>query len=411
MISISDFNKKIKSNSKLYWSFREWYVVIYSTIARLFDKKCANKKKRILFYHIKSLGYAGTEKFIQILAKYLDKKKYDIYFLYPNINDENPLYLKRLEYLKEGGVITLPFDYKKFSNTPPYFVSGMNPDIKKLIHILNINLLIIPDAGNANYPFSIINNIPIILLNIFGQPNIQKNIKYHVCISKEVADKLLPIVPKNKIFVFPVPSEGPTQNSVAMGQKIREKFNIKNTDFVFGRIGRPDNGIFDPIGIEAFKKIVIDYPDAHYIIMAPPPILVEKVKNENIKNVHFIEPSSDDNDIWAFHQSIDAMAHFRNDGESFGLNIVESMFCGKPIISHKSHIWNAHLEYLDSSFSRIAEKDDIDTYASYMKEFIILKKENKLDELGKAAKGKAEKLFYIKNNINKIESILDKIII
>ena len=129
--------------------------------------------------------------------------------------------------------------------------------------------------------------------------------------------------------------------------------------------------------------------------------------NENIKNVHFIKPSSDDKDIWAFHQSIDAVAHFRNDGESFGLNIVESMLCSKPIISHKSHIWNAHLEYLETIFSRISKKSDVDTYASYMKEFILLKKENKIKELGRKAKEKGE-IFIIKNQIKLFENIVEK---
>lgn len=410
MSYIANLNKKIKGNNKLYWLIREWYVVIYSTIARMFDKKVPNTKKRILFYHIRSLGFGGTEKMIQIISRHLDKKKYDVFFLYPNDIEKNPGFLKRLEYIKEGGVIGIPFEYKEFSSVPPHFVSGMNPDIKKLIETLNIDLLIIPDAGNANYPFSIIKTIPVILLNIFGQPNMQENIKSHICISKEVADKISMIVPKNKISVFPIPSEGPTKNSAVLGKEMREKLEIKDTDFVFGRIGRPDDGIFDPIGIKAFQKIQNEYPGAHYIIMSPPPILVDIVGKEKIKNVHFLKPSSKEDEIWAFHQSLDCLAHFRFDGESFGLNIAESMLCGKPIISHKSTIWNAHLEYLDNSFSRVADINNVDQYAGFMKEMIEAKKTGKITVMGEKAKEKAEKLFIIKNNISGIEKIIDNIL-
>jgi glycosyltransferase involved in cell wall biosynthesis len=189
---------------------------------------------------------------------------------------------------------------------------------------------------------------------------------------------------------------------------LRIRFNIKNTDFVFGRIGRPDDGIFDSIGIKAFQKIVKQYPRVHYLIMSPMPKLVKLVNDEHIPNIHFLDPSSNEENIWAFHQSLDAMAHFRYDGESFGLNIVESMLCGKPIITHKSPIWNAHLEYLELAFSRVAEINNIEQYASFMEEFILKKEKGELEKMGKLAKIKAEKLFLIANNIGKFEQWIDE---
>ncbi len=410
-MSLSEFNKKIKSDSKIYWHIREWYVILYSLFSRFTDSAVADKKKRLLFYHINSLGYAGTEKMIQILAKYLDKNKYDVFYLYPNYLDTHPDYQKRLDYLKEGGIIGIPFVYDKVQNNPPYFVEGMNPNINALIDALHIDLLITPAAGTANYPFSTIRGIPIFLLNIFGQPNVQHNIRYHLCISKEVGDKLSPVVPDNKIKIYPVPSEGPLAGSELKGKELRNRLGIKETAMVFGRIGRADNAIFDPIGIRAFQKVgqsissIEQQP--HYIIMSPAPMLVELVEKEQIPNVHFLDPSSNEDDVWAFHQAIDALAHFRNDGESFGLNIVESMLCSKPIITHKSHIWNAHLEYLEPSFSRIAPKDDIDTYAQFMKEFIELHTKGTLKGLGDAAHKKAQ-MFLIENNIKTFEQWIDE---
>lgn len=408
MFSLSTLNKRFKSNNKLYWFLREYYVIAYSRAARVFDRPRPNTKKRILFYHINSLGFAGTEKFLQILAKHLDKKKYDVFYLYPNKVDENTEYVKRLAYIQEGGVIAIPFDSDKVRPNPPYFVPGMNPDITDVISALTIDLLVVADSGNANYPFSIIRNIPVILLNIFGQPNIQKNISYHVCISKQVASQLQPVVPNRKIKVLPVPSEGPLSGSVDLGEKLREKLGIKNTDIVFGRIGRADDAIYDPIGIEAFKRALESRKDIYYVVMAPPPILRKKVVDEDIQNVYFISPSAKDEDVWAYHASIDALAHFRNDGESFGLNIVESMFSGKPIITHKSHIWNAHLEYLDTSFARITEKDDVVAYTKYILEYADMKKTGELARMGQRAKEKAEKFFLIKNNIGIFEDLIDR---
>ena len=410
---VSKINRHIKNNGLFYWIIREWYVILYCKILRIFDKtgnitqiQSKNDKKRLLFYNFNSLGFAGTEKFHQILAKYLDKNKYEVFFMHPEVQKENNI--QRLEYIKKGNVQPISFKYKKISTTPPYYVSGMSPDIIKIIKKLNINLLVTPGSGHANFPFSIINNIPIILLNIFGQPNIQKNITHHICISNEVANKLNPIVPENKIKVLPVPSEGPNENSFQAGLDLRKKLQINETDFIFGRIGRPDDGIFDSIGIKTFQRIVKKYPHAHYLIMSPMPKLVKLVSDEQIPNIHFLEPSSKDEDVWAFHQSLDAMAHFRHDGESFGLNITESMLCAKPIITHKSPIWNAHLEYLEPSFARIAEIGNVEQYASFMEEFINKKQTGKLDQMGNLAKDKAEKLFLIQNNIGKFEKWVDE---
>src|SRR5581483_670210 len=409
-MSLSEFNKKIKSQRKIYWLLREWYVVFYITFSRWLDRPASNSKKRILFYHDDILGFGGTEKFLQILEKYLNKEKYDVYLLYKNFREIKSGYGERLNYVREGGVITVPFDLKEKNPNPPFFIKGMNPEIKKLLKTLKINLLVVAGTGAALYPFSAIKNIPIILLNIFGQPNVQDNIRFHLCISKEVAAKLSPIVPENKIKVLPVPSERPPAESKKMGEDLRRQFNIKETDMVFGRIGRTDNGIFDKIGIGAFKKVVAENPTAHYLIMSPPSKLKEIVQQEGIPNVHFLPSSSSEKDIWAFHQSIDALAHFRHDGESFGLNIVESMLCGKPIITHRSHIWNAQLEYLEPTFSRVADKDDAEQYANFMEEFIQLKKAGRLEALGEAARQKAER-FLIENNISRFEKWLDESVV
>lgn len=401
----------LKKNSKLYWQLRENFVILKSNVNRFFDLPIANKKPRILFYHIDSLGYSGTSKFLQILAKNVDQSKFDVFYLYPNKISENVGFLDRYNYLKESNISLIPFDFKFVSQKVPYFIYGMNPDVKSLIKTLNIDLLVTPAAGAAQYPFSNIKNIPIILLNIFGEPNVQKNIKYHICISKEVAKKITRFIPAKKISVMPIPTENPDkaiQDTAAL--ELRRKLNIADSDLVFGRIGRADNNIHDSIGIEAFKLALKTNPNIHYLIMSPPPILVDQVTREKIPHVYFIEPSSKEEDIWSFHAAIDVLAHFRNDGESFGLNIAESMLVGNPIITHKSHIWNAHLEYLDNSFARVADRNDVDNYAAFMNEFVSLKNTAVFTKMREAARQKAEKLFLIQNNIAQFEALVQSAI-
>jgi glycosyltransferase involved in cell wall biosynthesis len=93
------------------------------------------------------------------------------------------------------------------------------------------------------------------------------------------------------------------------------------------------------------------------------------VKKNAIQNIHFLDPIYEEHQVWVFHKSIDVLAHFRSDGETFGLNIAESMICGNPIITHKSKIWNAHLEYLDNTNSFVADIDNVDQYAHALEFF------------------------------------------
>ena len=81
---------------------REAYVVFRLKLYSFVDSPKSRAEKN--FYHINSLSHAGTEKFLQILAKYLDKNKFDVYYLYPRKNNEGSIELSsRYKYLEISG--------------------------------------------------------------------------------------------------------------------------------------------------------------------------------------------------------------------------------------------------------------------------------------------------------------------
>lgn len=372
--------------------------------------KNQHDKPRILFYHVSGLSFAGTEKFLQVIAKHIDQTKYDVIYMYspkPRASSGNIPLDGRKPYLEGQGIEFIEFDYDAIEQKNPYIVRGMKPSVFDVMAEKDIDLFVTAGSGHAEYPFNAIRNIPIVLINIFGSPSVQKNISMHISISKEVDGKISDVVPAEKRDVTYIQSERPDPSFKELGRELRRKFGIKDTDTVFGRIGRADDGIFDPIGIHAFAEVVKEHPDAHYIIMSPPPIVKEIVKKLNILNVYYCTPSAVEADVWAFHYSLDALAHFRLDGESFGLNIAESMIAGNPIITHRSHIWNAHLEYLDPSFSFIADKDDVHAYASHMKKIIAAKKDGSINRMKEAAEETGSKMFIIDHSIRKIEAMID----
>lgn len=383
-----------------------YYRLLLSRIyggANNYVNRISTNRPRILFYDINGLSYAGTQKFEQILAKHLDKSKYEIYFMYSSKKHN-----ERKAYLENSGIHLIDFDYITIEKKLPFYISGMKPHINDVVKENNIDILIISGSGYPEFPVANFTKIPIIFLNIFGSVNIQKNIITHFCISNLLADILRLSLPSNKIEVMYVPSEGPDDEAIIRGAQLRESLGIKPVEMVFGRIGRPDDNIFDSIGIRAFKKSLEVYPDIHYLIMAPPPMLVKIVNDEKIPNVHFLDPTADERSIWAFHYAIDSMAHFRYDGETCGLNIAESMLCGRPIITHKSPIWNAHLEYIDNSFGRVADINDVDAYADFMMEYITFKKNSVIGDLENAARKKALEIFSVDIAIKKLENAIDK---
>lgn len=371
----------------------------------IIKKHSHSGKVNILIYHISALSFGGTEKNLQMIAKYLNKDKYNIFLMHGTKTEKN-----RLSYLQDTNVKIIDFTFDSIEPNWPYFINNMNPLLESILNEYEIDCIITATPGHTIYPIINIKKIPILLINIFGSFSLQKNIKKHICISEEVKKLAKRVVDKNKLEVQYIPSERPLIR-LAEARGLRERFNIKDSDLVFGRIGREDDSIFDPIALLAFEIAVKTNPDIHYIIMSPANLAKKLVTEHNISNIHWLEPSYLEKDVWAFHQSIDVLAHSRIDGESCGLNIIESMLVGNPILTHKSHIWNAHLEYLDNSFSRYSEKDNYEQYAKNIIEFANLHKMGKLKQMGQKAKTKAEELFLIENIIGKYESMIDESIV
>jgi glycosyltransferase involved in cell wall biosynthesis len=359
-------------------------------------------KTNVLIYHIDALSFGGTEKNLQMIAKYLDKATYNVFLLHGTKTEKN-----RAAYLDGAGVEILNFSHENTGRAWPYYFTSMNPALEQIVQDKNIDCIITATPGQTIYPFIKIRNIPIILINIFGSFSMQKNIVMNLCVSNAVQSLAERVVNKKKLMVQYNPSEKPLWNKEE-AKTIRESFGIADSDLVFGRIGRADNSIFDPIGLLGFEAAVRIHPDIHYIIMSPAEAAKKLVEDRSIPNVHFLAPSYLEEDVWAFHQAIDVLAHFRKDGESCGLNIIESMLVGNPILTHKSSIWNAHLEYLDDSFSRYAEIDDYNQYGENIAQFRTLHETGELKIMGERAKEKAEKLFLIENTINLYQNIIDE---
>lgn len=368
----------------------------------------AQGKHRILFYNPSGLSFGGTEKSLQILAKYLTTE-FEVYFMYaPQLS------VLRRNYLEGTGVHFVEFTFSAKAATIPYIMSDMHPTLSEVLEEYSIDLLITAGAGYPEYPVANLACMPIVYYNIFGSINPQSNIVDYWCISDYLTGLVSRALPGRAVRTVYIQSEGPDAQAVTRGRELRQMLGIPSEAVVFGRIGRPDDAIFDPIGIEAFRQVVQSYPDAHYLIMTPPPILRALLQEHPIPRVHLLPAkieethmwSGNEEKVWAFHSAIDVLAHFRYDGETMGLNIAESMLCGKPIITHVSRYWNAHLEYLDSTCAFVAAQDSVEEYRDALQRFLGVYGRVLAERMGLAARRKAEKLFLIHNNIQRLEQLV-----
>ncbi len=365
------------------------------------------KTKNILIYNGDGALHSGTGKRLQLIANTLCDT-HTVHFMYSAQSNTQ----KRTNTL-DPRIIQIEFNFSKIETNVPRRIFNMDPHIKEIIAKYKISYLVVLGPGYAQYPWCTIKNIPIMLCTSFGAPSLQKNLAAVVYNSKTTqlhAEKWVGARNKRHTYYTPL-SAWPENNTPELGLKLRKKLHISESSFVFGRIGRDDNNIYDPIGIKAFEKLQASgTKDVHYIIMSPPPLLVEYVHSNNIPNIHLIPPSGKEEDIWAFHAALDSFAHFRRDGETSGVAIAESLAVGNPVISHKSIHWNSHLEYLDPAFSRIADIDNSDAYFEHMKEYVHIARNEKAqwNEMKKNAIVTAETNFSPKEYGKKMLAIIQK---
>jgi glycosyltransferase involved in cell wall biosynthesis len=199
----------------------------------------------------------------------------------------------------------------------------------------------------------------VVETNIFGNDDPVMNPDVSICISKEVEQRKN--IGKNIVIPNGVPYWKPNPANT-----LRKQLNIADDTFVFGRIGRPAN--FDPVALDAFESICLDH-NCLYLIVNPCEFTRFYVRTHKISKVVFIKELIGDAALQSFFNTIDVLAHYRSDGESCGVNIIEAMAASKPVISHYATAkngFNAQQELIGT----VMMADGIEDYASIMLNFI-----------------------------------------
>ena len=292
-------------------------------------------KIKVAFIKFGGMANGGTEKYLQTIAAHLPKDEFEVDFFYcdaaPYIGsdfkhldtDES-----RVEYTKSHGVNLIKFNVEYNDVTKPTH-DWVNTNFFDLFDEDNYDVIQLGRAGHPEYPFTHINKTPIIdSIHLAGMGENKSNIYKTVLISQEQKLKWIAAGgDPNKSTIIPVPVEVPDYGT----ESYIEEFGWEDK-FVFGMHQRDNIHIFSPVPLEAYEEIQSD--DTAFLILGGSTNHRKQAKDYQLKNVKFLDTTSDISLIHKFLNTLNVYAHGRSDGEQCSSAIIEGLSHSLPMISH-----------------------------------------------------------------------------
>ena len=293
------------------------------------------KKIKVAFIKFGGMANGGTEKYLQTIAAHLPKDEFDVDFFYcdaaPYIGSDFKHLdtdASRVEYCKSHGVNLKKFkvEYKDVTKSTHDWV---NTDFWEHFNEEDYDVIQTGRSGHPEYPFTMINKTPIIdSIHLAGMGEDKANVYKTVLISEEQKSKWIAAGGSpTRGEIIPVPVEIPDYNQ----SSYLEEFGWKDK-FVFGMHQRNDMHIFSSIPLEAYEEIQND--DTAFLILGGCSNYRKQAKDYKLKNVKFLDTTSDISLIHKFLNTLNVYAHGRSDGEQCSSSIIEGMSHSLPMISH-----------------------------------------------------------------------------
>ena len=293
------------------------------------------KKIKVAFIKFGGMANGGTEKYLQTIAAHLPKDQFDVDFFYcdaaPYIGSDFKHLdtdASRVEYTKSHGVNLIKFDVEFKDVTKPTH-DWVNTNFWEHFNEENYDVIQTGRSGHPEYPFTMINKTPIIdSIHLAGMGEDKANVYKTVLISEEQKSKWIAAGgDSSRGEIIPVPVEIPDYNQ----SSYLEEFGWKDK-FVFGMHQRNDMHIFSSIPLEAYEEIQND--DTAFLILGGCSNYRKQAKDYKLKNVKFLDTTSDISLIHKFLNTLNVYAHGRSDGEQCSSSIIEGMSHSLPMISH-----------------------------------------------------------------------------
>lgn len=204
-------------------------------------------------------------------------------------------------------------------------------------------------------------NFKVVETNFHGYNQTKSDMRVYP--SDSLLEKLQPCSIPFKVIPNPILTK------VTNGD-LRQELGIGNK-FVYGRIARPDANIYTPINLQSYQRIQNE--DTCFLYFAPNPKARVDAENLGLNNIIFMDPTSDEEVVSKFYNTIDVLCHSNSLGETFGNTIAEAMINGKPIITHiGGGSWcQAHKELVGDKKELFITERIIENYSDLMLRFKV----------------------------------------
>jgi glycosyltransferase involved in cell wall biosynthesis len=313
---------------------------------------------RIAFIKTAGLSSGGGERYLQTIAAFMAERGHSVDYFYTNNAPSEgtdwrhpPNDPMRKQYIESFGINTIPVHVDLISNSMWY-----GTDLFSKFNENDYDLVVSARGGYPEYPFTHITKTPIVDTVHGVHVHKQDNIVKYILLCQWQAKKWIHNGGDiSKLHIIPsIVFIPPQQND-----DFRKDFGIGDSEYVYGFHQRNDSGLFSTIPLDAFSRI----QDSHFILLGGCDKYKQYAKDRNIKNVHFLNHTSDTEVIHKFLRTINCYTHAKPFGEVCSACIIEAMSHGLPLISHPSDVDQGHVEML-SGCGKIA--NSIEEYTDEM---------------------------------------------
>lgn len=362
-----------------------------------------------ILHYLRHLGLGGTEKSCQLFFEHATRGEFEVAVAYETTGTH-----PRIDEFHKGAAVCGGHLYEIDS-----YKNKSKPDgshLQRVIDTFQADILHVYRSGYEEFPSPGVHiQVPhFVETNVFGFYDPNPLVDRSLFMSKWLMNYSLSRLPVNlrnsqRFDFVNNPVEMPF---TAESLPIREKWG-KNV-VILGRTGRPDNGIYNAVNVEAARLLRLQGYDVRFLVVAPPSNMIKDLTDAGIP-FYMIEPTVDPLVLSMAYNTMDIFAHARADGETGGLAIQEGTIHNKPTVTHVATpsfpgmgVFQAQTELVENNKTGFVVSNDPLEYSEALKK--LIDNPDLRIEFGENAYNKALKEYEVSVCMKKLENIYKEVV-